>query len=434
MDNIKSKNVFQNKNFLLLFQGSATSNIASIFYSFAVSFYILEITDNNPVIQGAYLGVCGIVFIVCSFLGGILADRWSKVKIIYGTDFIKGIILLLSVVAIYQAIKYDKVALQILILFILGIINNLLAAIFSPAASALLPEIVDKEKLQQANSYFSILRSIEGILGIVLAGILYTILSIEILFLSIGIIYIISGITEVFITSNKQKNTSPVTIKLMFIDFKDGFKYLMTQKAILSLCFGLLFINFFIVPYTGNGLPYLIKTHITFEEYIFKEWLAPEMWSSISTIAISIGSLIMGFIVSYKNKDEKVGKKIKFWLLFIGVLMSLVTISFYLYILEVYSVNVFLVTLILNFFLLGISTIGINIPAITSLQKKIEPDKLAKVMSLVNIGSQGLTPIAALLGGFIISYLGLGALFIFCSVGLLVTAVIISCVKSVNEI
>ena len=48
----KRKNVFKNKNFTLTFLGALVSNVASLFYSFAVSFYILKVTDNNALLQG----------------------------------------------------------------------------------------------------------------------------------------------------------------------------------------------------------------------------------------------------------------------------------------------------------------------------------------------------------------------------------------------
>ena len=39
----KTKNVFCNKNYILVFIGALVSNIAALFYSFAVSFYILKL-------------------------------------------------------------------------------------------------------------------------------------------------------------------------------------------------------------------------------------------------------------------------------------------------------------------------------------------------------------------------------------------------------
>ena len=60
----KRRNVFTNRNFVLVFLGALVSNVAALFYSFAVSFYILKITGNNALIQGLYLASGGVVFCV----------------------------------------------------------------------------------------------------------------------------------------------------------------------------------------------------------------------------------------------------------------------------------------------------------------------------------------------------------------------------------
>ena len=62
------QNVFRNKNFVLIFLGALVSNIVRLFYSFAVSYWILDITNNNAIIQGAYLGVCVITFVLFSLI------------------------------------------------------------------------------------------------------------------------------------------------------------------------------------------------------------------------------------------------------------------------------------------------------------------------------------------------------------------------------
>ncbi|MEG0832785.1 MAG: hypothetical protein RSG78_02080, partial [Oscillospiraceae bacterium] len=114
MDNLpdkekKPRSVLRSRNFFLLFLGTIVSNIGSTLYSFAVSFYILKITQNNALLQGIYLAVCGVVFVLFSVVGGVLADRWDKVKIVYGSDFIKGFAILISAVIIYISIQNGSV-------------------------------------------------------------------------------------------------------------------------------------------------------------------------------------------------------------------------------------------------------------------------------------------------------------------------------------
>ena len=66
-----NENVFKNKNFVLTFFGALVSNIGAALYTFAVSFYILTLSNNNALLQGIYLGVCGLIFVLISIENGI---------------------------------------------------------------------------------------------------------------------------------------------------------------------------------------------------------------------------------------------------------------------------------------------------------------------------------------------------------------------------
>ena len=88
----KRKNVFTNKNYTLTFLGALVSNVAALFYSFAVSFYILKITDNNALLQGLYLATGGVTFCVVTLFGGVISDRFNKAKIMFICDYLKDMI------------------------------------------------------------------------------------------------------------------------------------------------------------------------------------------------------------------------------------------------------------------------------------------------------------------------------------------------------
>ena len=169
-DKPKRKNVFQNKNFTLVFLGALVSNIASLFYSFAVSFYILKITGNNAFIQGLYLATGGIVFCVVTLFGGVISDRFNKAKIMYICDYLKGFTIIAFTLLLMFVIKSTTG--KVVALFVVAVISNAIAGIFSPASAALLPQIVEEDSYQQAQSYFSILNSFQSIVGVIIAGVL----------------------------------------------------------------------------------------------------------------------------------------------------------------------------------------------------------------------------------------------------------------------
>ena len=86
----KKDNVFFNRNFRLVFFGALVSEIGALLYSFAVGFYILQISNNNAFLQGLYLALNGIALLLFTPVGGVLGDRFNKAKIMYVCDFLKG--------------------------------------------------------------------------------------------------------------------------------------------------------------------------------------------------------------------------------------------------------------------------------------------------------------------------------------------------------
>ena len=60
----KTENVFHNRNFRLVFLGALVSELGALLYSFAVSFYILQISGNNAFLQGLYLALCSVAMLL----------------------------------------------------------------------------------------------------------------------------------------------------------------------------------------------------------------------------------------------------------------------------------------------------------------------------------------------------------------------------------
>ena len=433
-EQVVKKNVFRNKNFVLVFLGALVSNVASLFYSFAVSFYILKITDNNALIQGLYLAVGGVVFCVVTLFGGVIGDRFNKAKIMYICDFLKGITILAFTLLLMFVIKSTTA--KVSALFAVTIIGNGIAGIFSPASSALLPQIVQEDMYQQAQSYFSILNSFQSIVGVILAGVLYTLIPINILFLIVGVCYIGSAISEMFIKyeSQYEKRDEKLTLKAVFTDIGEGFKYLITIKAILALGICILFINFFFAPIFDNFVPYFIATDIASSDYMFNEVMAPEMWNSFFSVAFGIGSLLMGIILSNMKQKEKSNKTIRYSMIALSLVTGLIALLYFLFQKGVLAINPLLILSVVIIFVIGMLIVLINVPASTTMMKIIDKDKMGKVSSLINIGSQGLIPVAMFLGGVAITYIGSSGLLFVCSIGLFLTSLVLFFNKRVREL
>ena len=428
----KSVTAFQYRNFRLVFLGALVSELGAILYSFAVGFYILEISDNNAFLQGLYLALCGVALLLFTPVGGVLGDRVNKAKIMYICDFIKGGMIVLAT-ALMMILPSSTA--HIAILFVLGILGNAVSGIFDPAAGAMLPNIVEPEQLQQANAYFSVKSSMESILGVVLAGLLYAVLPINILFLAVGACFIASGFSEMLIRYDHTPSAEPITIRLAVSDMKDGILYLKSQKAIMAILSAALFINFFITPVTGNFIPYFIRTDLeTAPAYLFDSLLKPEMWSSVFSVCIGASSLIGAVMISAREQEEKCGLKIaKRLCVFSGVMITL-AVGYGWLVAAGVSLNAFLLLFCAGALTIGFLLSFINIPLNTTLQRRVERNKLSKVSSIVSVGSQGMIPIASVLAGAALQAFGSTVLLAVCAAGFTITAVLLLTNKHVKTL
>ena len=426
------QNVFQNRNFRLVFFGALVSNVGALLYSFAVSFYILEITENNAFLQGLYLALCGAVNLIFMPIGGIMGDRFHKGKIMFVCDYLKGGVILLATLAM---ILLQNPAAHLVILFAAGILGNAIGGVFSPASGALLPHIVEERQLQQANSYFTIMQSLQSIVGVVLAGVLYATFPIHLLFLIVGVCYVASGVSEMFIRYSHERKEGKLTIKSALSDFGEGLRYIKAQKALLALMAAILFINFFFSPVASNFIPYFIKTDLAAaEHYLLDSLLKPELWSSVLSVLIGVSSMVGALILSARPQKEKVGRSVSRWLFGMAVILALMTAGYWILVARGVSLNAFLILMAVGCLLTGVTMVNINVPTTTTLMRIVDKSMLSKVNSVISISSQGLIPIASVLAGAVLQGFGSTALLLTCTIGFFATALMLLFNRRVGEI
>ena len=411
----KSKNVFSNRNFRLVFFGALVSELGIALYCFAVGFYILDISGNNAFLQGLYLSLTAVSLLLLTPVGGVLGDRFSKAKIMSCCDFIKGGLIILGT-ALMMVFR-DSTA-QLINLFTVGIVGNAVSGIFWPASGGLLPHIVEDSKLQQANAYFSVKTALLSIFGAVTAGILYSSISVYALFFIVGACYIFSGISEMFIRYEHTPPKNKLTVKAAFADMRDGFSYLKAQKALITLMAAILVINFFMTPLSGNFLPYFVKTDIAgAASYLFKSFLTPELWSAVISMMIGISSLVGAIILSVRKQKEKCGRSTAIRLCIASAAMIVTAFSYWQLVARGVSLNAFLILICGVCLVIGYLAAGINITVNTVIMRTVEKDKLSKVNSITSVLTQGMTPVASMLAGVVLQYWGSTPLLMVCAAG-----------------
>ncbi|PKL00876.1 MAG: hypothetical protein CVV56_03460 [Tenericutes bacterium HGW-Tenericutes-1] len=432
--------VFKNRNFSLLFWGVFVSNVAHIIFGFAISLYILQIAkpvygeEQSAMIQALYLALSGIVLVLLVPFGGVLADKLNKVRTMYITDYIRGI----SITIVGVLLLLDMSVLnKIILLFIMNLILSVNAAFFSPASSSLLRFIVTDEELQPAASLLQGSYNFQSILGLILGGILYSTIGIVGIFILNGAGYIISAITEMFIKYNHKEhtNTDKLSMKLMFGDIGDGLKYLFKEKAIVALLFMALALNFFTAPIFSNAMPFFVTYKFASEpSYLFQNFMTPENWFSIISVAFSIGAIIMSLIMSKAATKEKYSRQLKGWLIGLVIPMILISLTMILYYQGFISINATLISVVSFMFVIGLGNVAFNVPVSLIMQRRVDRNMLGKVSSVSSVLSQALIPISSLVAGAIIMNLSVSALYGFCIVGTVIITILYISSKASNDL
>ena len=114
--------------------------------------------------------------------------------------------------------------------------------------------------------------------------------------------------------------------------------------------------------------------------------------------------------------------------------MVSLAVIYFLFAKEVFSINVILLALTIGALLIGLTLPFINIPTSTKVMTLTEKDKLGKVSSVMDVGSQGLIPLSNLLAGLVISSFGPSWLLIICAAGLCLLTVVLFVSKQIKQL
>ncbi len=165
-------------------------------YNIGVTVYLYSMTKSVGAVAVMWLSRA-VLRIPMLYLSGIIADSFNKKKVIVFTNLTSVIFAILFIFANEQ-----RLWLVYLLAFLLQSLND----IDVNSETAILPELVSKDKLAFSNSVFSFLESSSVFLSPALGGILYKFYGSNILFIINSISFLAAGILFAFIRYNFIKS------------------------------------------------------------------------------------------------------------------------------------------------------------------------------------------------------------------------------------
>lgn len=278
----------KNKNFIIIVTGQIISLFGNAIQRFCMSLYILNLTGSAAVF-GSILAISMIPYVLFAPIAGLLADTVNRKKIMIYLDFVSR--MLMAIYSIILVSGRDNTIIVASVMFILSAIYTL----YSPAVTASIPQIVEREKLASANGIVQQVGYIVNLAGPIVAGILYSFVGMKIVVVLNAVSFLICAILELFLeipdleVKEKLDNSLLKSVKEM----KKSFLYLKEKKKIvLGIILSYALNNIFIVPILSVVTPYFINIKMNMPSSIY---------GFIEAIFV-LGMIIGGFLVTFKPK------------------------------------------------------------------------------------------------------------------------------------
>ncbi len=258
---MRSRTRLLNRDFLLLWQGQAVSGVGTSLSQIAMIYWLMQATGSATTmglvsmasaLPGALLGP----------IGGAIADRFSRQRLIVVGDVIVGVAML--AVGLVFLLVEDAVGLKVGCLIASGVLTGIVGAFFRPAVTASIPNLVPPARLNSANAMTSFSMTLSMTVGQAAGGVLFRILGAPVLFLANGVTYLLSATSEAFIRMPQELPDAPRTLRSLLqafgTDIVEGLRYVWQRPGLRNMVLAFAVLNFVSAP-LAVLLPILLDAH-----------------------------------------------------------------------------------------------------------------------------------------------------------------------------
>ena len=374
-----------NKNFTMLVIGQIVSLFGNATMRFALPLYIL-LEYGSPELMGRVLALSVIPMIVISPLGGVLADRVNKKRLIVTLDFITavGVFLYLWSIGVLPIVPISITMLMLLIA-----INS----VMSSATDSSYPLIVPAEQLVSANSVTMAVNTLAMMLGPMLGGVLLVTLGLNALLLIGGISFALAATMELFIRipSIKQESSGNLA-KIVMGDMKDGLRFaIKTQPVTAKILVVIILFALVISSFGFVGIPVLITQNLGMDASMV----------GVSSGIMGAGGVVGGIVSGILGRKVRIQNN-HWTLLIVGLCLVPMGIIF---VLPVNTTIAFITITAMMFIAMGTITI-FTIQILTFIQRISPPELLGKMMALIMSATVLSQPLGQWMYGFLFERLG----------------------------
>lgn len=388
--------LFGNGRYRKLFVARTISNLGNGIAPIAIAFGVLALPDGSPTALSIVLAAQAVPLILVLPLGGVIADRLGRARVIAVTDIIlSGVV---ATMAVLFATDNATVPLLAVLMFFTGILNGL----WWPAYSGLIPDVVEDEYLQPANAYVSMASNGGLIAGAALGGVLVAVVGSGFAIAVDAVSFFVAGL---LVFSFRHASKPHVSGESMLGDLTHGWRVFTSFRWVVVVV-----ASFSIIVMALYGAEQVMGPVFAVEQY-GGEKQGAKAWSAV--LAVQAAGLLVGAIVASRVRIRRP--------MLFGMLITL-TLPIWLVTLA-FAAPLWVVAA--GSFAWGLSIELFQVLWFTALQTNVPREALSRVGSYDAMGSLMFGPIGLALAGPLVAAVGLKTGFLVAA-GVALVAILVT--------
>jgi predicted MFS family arabinose efflux permease len=394
---------FRSARFRLLAGGQLTSGLGDALYAVALPWYVLR-AHRGAVLLGIVLAAYGTARAAALLGGGWAADRWRPWPVMLAADSVRAVVvaLLAVVAATSRPAAWNLVP--------IGVVAGAGEGLFLPGSSAVVPSLLPGEALEAGNAVLSGSGQLTGLLGPAIGGVVVAVIGSAAAFGVDAATFVVSALTLAGVLAASRAAAPTVSAPAMSAPTvaptpaeggdASGLWRLFRRQRLLQL--------FFLIPLMANlgagaafdiALPALARGPFSIGSSGYGALVA----------CLAAGGLAGVVVAGRLGPGRRPGIRVAGIFLGAGAFLAAVP-----YLGGAIAAGA---CLVLSG---GLVAIG-NVLLLTLLQRWAPTGSLARVMSLIMLGSIGAFPLSVAAGGVVVQNLGPGPVFPIAAVILTLT-------------
>lgn len=311
--------------------------------------------------------------ILFMLFGGVIGDRFKRNRIVGGADIIG------SFFAAVSAVSFILGFASIPLLCLMGGLFGVLNALWWPAMSGVLPELLPKEALQKGNAVVSLLSNFGFVFGALLGGTVVTLFGSGWALLVDALSFLVAGILvwQINLPSLQRREKES-----MLHDLKVGWHEFISRSWVVAVVVGFTFINLCFEATISVLGPLAYNSGSQ----------GPRNWS-LNLALITVG-MIVGGVISLKIHFSRP--------LVLGMLSIALTAGWNITI----ALGLSLPMVLLTAFIAGIAIEIFGVAWGSTMQTNIPKESYSRVVSYDALGSYALAPIGIAFAGPVAEWIG----------------------------